>query len=47
MWKSSRPLPDVEKLVLGSARPAEAQSTEPEDALEMSEEHLDLLSFAT
>src|ERR1700722_15195376 len=32
---------------LGSARPAEAQSVEPEDALQVSEQHLDLLSFAT
>jgi short subunit dehydrogenase-like uncharacterized protein len=30
-----------------AARAAEAQSTEPEDALQMSEQHLDLLSFAT
>jgi hypothetical protein len=36
-----------QELVLGSARATEAQSTEPEDALQMSEEHLDLLSFAT
>ena len=35
-----------EELVLGSVRPAETQSTEPEDALQMSEEHLDLLSLA-
>jgi hypothetical protein len=30
----------------GSARPARAQSVEPEDALQVSKEHLDLLSFA-
>ena len=35
------------ELVFGSARPAQAQSVEPEDALQVSEEHLDLLSFAT
>ena len=35
------------ELIFGSARPAEAQSVEPEDALQMSEQHLDLLSFAT
>jgi hypothetical protein len=32
--------------VLGSAWVTRAQSIEPEDALQMSEEHLDLLSFA-
>jgi transposase len=97
MWKSSRPLPDVEEpsvlapalgicgdvseadswlfascgedghrernelrqlsevlggggqqeLIFGSTRPMQAQSIQPEDALQMSEEHLDLLSFAT
>ena len=36
-----------QELVLGSIWTTEAQSTEPEDALQMSEEHLDLLSFAT
>jgi hypothetical protein len=36
-----------EELVFGSARPTQAQSIEPEDALQMSEEHLDLFSFAT
>jgi hypothetical protein len=35
------------ELVLGSIWATEAQSTEPEDALQMSEEHLDLFSFAT
>jgi hypothetical protein len=35
------------ELVFGSVRATEAQSTKPEDALQMSEEHLDLLSFAT
>src|ERR1700722_15226060 len=35
------------ELIFGSARPAEAQSVEPEDALQVSEQHLDLLSFAT
>jgi hypothetical protein len=32
-----------QELVFGSAWSAEAQSTEPEDALQMSEEHFDLL----
>ena len=36
-----------QELVFGSVWTTEAQSTEPEDALQMSEEHLDLLSFAT
>ena len=36
-----------QELVLGSIWAAEAQATEPEDALQMSEEHLNLLSFAT
>ena len=36
-----------QELVLGAARSAEAQSIEPEDALQMSEEHLDLPSLAT
>ena len=36
-----------QELVLGSIWVAEAQATEPEDALQMSEEHLNLLSFAT
>jgi hypothetical protein len=36
-----------EELVFGPARATQAQSTEPEDALQMSEEHLDLPSFAT
>ena len=36
-----------EELVFRSARATEAQSVEPEDALQMGEEHLDLLSFAT
>src|SRR6476646_5112058 len=35
------------ELIFGSARPAEAQSVEPEDALQMSEQHLELLSLAT
>ena len=35
-----------QELVLGSLWAAQAQSVEPEDALQMSEEHLDLLSFA-
>jgi hypothetical protein len=34
------------ELVFRSARAAQAQSIEPEDALQMSEEHLDLLSLA-
>jgi hypothetical protein len=34
-----------QELVLGSIWTTEAQSTEPEDALQMSEEHLDLLSL--
>src|ERR1700722_3247351 len=34
------------ELIFGSARPAKAQSVEPEDALQMSEQHLDFLSFA-
>ena len=33
-----------EELIFGSVWTAEAQSTEPEDAFEMSEEHLDLFS---
>jgi hypothetical protein len=37
----------LEELIFGSAWPAQTQSVEPEDALQMSEEHLDLLSFAT
>jgi hypothetical protein len=36
-----------QELVFGSAGSAQAQSIEPEDALQMTEEHLDLLSFAT
>ena len=36
-----------QELVFGPARATQAQSTEPEDALQMSEEHLDLPSFAT
>src|ERR1700722_11932810 len=36
-----------QELILGSTRPTPAQSIQPEDALQMSEEHLDLLSFAT
>ena len=36
-----------EELIFGSVWTAEAQSTEPEDAFEMSEEHLDLFSFVT
>ena len=36
-----------QELVLGSIWTMQAQSTEPEDALQMSEEHLDTLSFAT
>jgi hypothetical protein len=36
-----------QELVLGSIWAAQAQSTEPEDALQMSEQHLDFLSFAT
>jgi hypothetical protein len=35
------------ELVFGSIWAAEARLTEPEYALQMSEEHLDLLSFAT
>jgi len=35
-----------QELVFGAARPAQAQSVEPEDALQMSKEHLDLLLFA-
>ena len=35
-----------EELVLGSVRAAETQSTKPEDALQMSEEHLDLLPLS-
>ncbi len=35
------------ELIFGSASPAQTQSVEPEDALRMSEEHLDLFSFAT
>jgi hypothetical protein len=35
------------ELVFGPIWAAEARSTEPEYALQMSEEHLDLLSFAT
>ena len=35
-----------QELVLGSLWATPAQSVEPEDALQMSEEHLDLLSFA-
>jgi hypothetical protein len=36
-----------QELIFGSTRPTQAQSIQPEDALQMSEEHLDLLSFAT
>ena len=36
-----------QELIFGSLWATEAQSTEPEDALQMSEEHLDLLSFST
>ena len=36
-----------QELVFGSTWATEAQSIEPEDALQMREEHLDLLSFAT
>ena len=36
-----------QELIFGSVWTAEAQTTEPEDALQMSEEHLDLFSFAT
>jgi hypothetical protein len=35
-----------EELVLGFARATQAQSIEPEDALQMSEQRLDLFSFA-
>jgi hypothetical protein len=35
------------ELIFSSGWTAEAQSTKPEDALQMSEEHLDLLSFST
>jgi hypothetical protein len=54
-WRSKgnelRQLPQIlggggqEELVLRSARSAQAQLAEPEDALQVSEEHLDLLSF--
>jgi hypothetical protein len=36
-----------QELIFGSVWTAEAQSTEPEYACQMSEEHLDLLSFET
>ena len=36
-----------QELVIRSARTAQAQSIEPEDALQMCEEHLDLLSLPT
>jgi hypothetical protein len=36
-----------QELIFRSARPAQAQSVEPEDALQVSEERLGLLSFAT
>jgi hypothetical protein len=36
-----------EELVFGAAWATETQSIEPEDSLEMREEHLDLLSFST
>jgi hypothetical protein len=36
-----------QELIFGAVWTAEAQSTQPEDALQMSEEHLDLFSFAT
>src|SRR3984885_12260209 len=36
-----------QELISGSTRPTQAQSIQPEDALQMSEEHLDLLSFST
>ena len=52
-WKGDelRQLPQIlgggcqEELVFGSAWSAQAQLTEPEDALQVSEEHLDLLSL--
>jgi hypothetical protein len=36
-----------QELIFGSTRPTQAPSIQPEDALQMSEQHLDLLSFAT
>src|ERR1700722_7631503 len=36
-----------QELIFGSTWPTQAQSIQPEDALQMREEHLDLLSFAT
>jgi hypothetical protein len=36
-----------EEVVFGSAWSAQAQLAEPEDALQVSEEHLDLLSAST
>jgi hypothetical protein len=35
-----------QELVFRSARPAQAQSVEPEDALQVSKKHLDLLTLA-
>ena len=34
-----------EELILGAARPAQAQTAKPEDALEMGEQHFNLLSL--
>ena len=36
-----------EELIFPPSRPTQAQSVEPEDALQVSEQHLELLSFAT
>jgi hypothetical protein len=52
-WDQLRQFPQIlggggqKELVFRSAGATQAQSVEPEDALQVSEEHLDLFSFAT